>query len=163
MGPVFMAKKAFRPGKSIEQPSEDYRNKLSSEEKDFLDKFNYEYHYGGVFKKDSMLKDDAAKEAVSNHVAYRKDALVIANNKGLTVEIPDGATTEVVDEDWEQEYSKNGYVGALKLIYDSATEDVKNCNLDIKITLSRFYTKMCRLRRVYKRDLNHKRKSNEAT
>jgi hypothetical protein len=61
--------------------------------------------------------------------------------------------------DWEETYKSGGYRAAVNFIFDNIIEDLDNSNLDVKITLTRFYVQMSKLKRLYKKDLNQKRKS----
>ena len=143
--------------------SEDYWEHLTPEEQEFLRKFNYDYQYGGVYSKVSMLTTpEAVAEAKANHKAYIRDAFTFSSNKNLLCRLNENFKEfmdDVSDDiDWQTEYDRSGFVKAKLLIIEQAENDLLNRNINVKVTLLRYDAKLKELNRLYKRDRNNKRK-----
>jgi hypothetical protein len=142
----------------------EYLNKLNADERKLVEKFYEDYYGGGVYQADTVLTSESAKEeARKNHNSLSRDAMEVSKRRGTLNQL-DENTEEfmefVSDEsEWELVYKQQGFKTAVLFIYDLAIEDINNKNVDLKVTLTRFFERMCSLKRLNWRDRKHKRKN----
>jgi len=143
--------------------SSDYRHLLSTEEKEYLDQFDYEYHAGGIYQEDTLLEsEDAKEEARKNHNALRRDAFEVTGNTDRLI-YTENATKMFLEDahdewDWERVYYRDGFKSAVEEILNQTEKDLDNKLIDKKVTLLRFVDKMIKLKKINKYERNQKRK-----
>lgn len=171
--------KKFRTPSAIRDLTEvDYLNKLTPQEREFLERFNFDYYSGGVYEKDPNKKDangnklpsdkilidnnynDIKIEAIRNHNSLSRDALNVAIQSG-TLSNLDEETVQFMEEacdewDYQRVYQQQGFKAAVETVYEQTRRDLTNTLLDVNVTLTRFYFKINKIRLMNKRDRTKK-------
>jgi hypothetical protein len=160
-----MKKKQYVPHKLIDEKMEyrEYLDKLSAEEREYVKKFYEQLYAGGVYDGDSEeLAESFVREANKNYNSLTRDLLDVAKDNGLLKNLDENDTRfmeDACDEwSWRDEFDKHGYRHAALMIYEQTENDLKNSQIDVKVTLTRFYEKMNSLKRLNWRERKHKRK-----
>lgn len=136
----------------------DYWNSLTDEEKEFMLKFNREYHHDGISKysKDEALlqSEEARQEARRNHNSRKTDMFHISRKEG-NVEYDDKyhqfMNDACDDWNWERVYSIHGYKGAIQFITEMTMKEIKETNTEPDVILSRYYDRRYRLNRIHRK------------
>jgi hypothetical protein len=140
--------------------SSEYKNSLSDKDKEFIERFDSEFHNG---QDSGLLKGEAKQEAWRNRNALYRDLYNVARNSGVLSqldELTERFLEDASDEwDWRNRYHTNGFSAAAEMIIDQTVNNLKNPNLSVRIMLYRFFEQLTSLMREYNYDRNQKRKN----
>jgi len=167
-----MSKKRKRKNEPHDLESNDTFSALSDEptieipngemisEREWKRRFDTEWYYGTRYGHQDILQTDEQRaEAERNNNYNKREALVAASNKDELQQLSrseDEFMQEASDVwEWQNVYKVSGFEDAQHVIYEQAVRDIEANVIDHRLTLTRFYLKMTKLktlkRREYKR------------
>jgi hypothetical protein len=82
----------------------DYRDQLSDEEKDWLDKFTDEYYCNGHTKKDSLHEESHKKELFDKTNAENRDLFGVSSCSGLITEMSEDEVDQLEESKESVQY-----------------------------------------------------------